>query len=208
MIKVLIADDHSIIRAGLRKILERDKEIKITAEVEKASEVVEYISKNDYDVITLDINFPDKSGLEIIPDILRINKDIKILVLSISPEEKYALKALKLGAAGYLTKDSTPVELLQAIYEVSRGNKYISEELTNLISEGWENNQSGLHEKLSEREKEILKLIGRGKTIQQIAASLFISPNTVRTHRAQIMEKLNIRETTDLIHYAIKNDLI
>lgn len=208
MIKVLIADDHSIIRAGLRKILERDKEIKITAEVEKASEVVEYISKNDCDVITLDINFPDKSGLEIIPDILRINKDIKILVLSISPEEKYALKALKLGAAGYLTKDSTPVELLQAIYEVSRGNKYISEELTNLISEGWENNQSGLHEKLSEREKEILKLIGRGKTIQQIAASLFISPNTVRTHRTQIMEKLNIRETTDLIHYAIKNDLI
>lgn len=208
MIKVLIADDHSIIRAGLRKILERDKEIKITAEVEKASEVVEYISKNDCDVITLDINFPDKSGLEIIPDILRINKDIKILVLSISPEEKYALKALKLGAAGYLTKDSTPVELLQAIYEVSRGNKYISEELTNLISEGWENNQNGLHEKLSEREKEILKLIGRGKTIQQIAASLFISPNTVRTHRAQIMEKLNIRETTDLIHYAINNDLI
>ncbi|HPI38694.1 MAG TPA: response regulator transcription factor [Ignavibacteriaceae bacterium] len=208
MIKVLIADDHSIIRAGLRKILERDKEIKITAEVEKASEVVEYISKNDCDVITLDINFPDKSGLEIIPDILRINKDIKILVLSISPEEKYALKALKLGAAGYLTKDSTPVELLQAIYEVSRGNKYISEELTNLISEGWENNQNGLHEKLSEREKEILKLIGRGKTIQQIAASLFISPNTVRTHRAQIMEKLNIRETTGLIHYAISNDLI
>ena len=208
MIKVLIADDHSIIRAGLRKILERDKEIKITAEVEKASEVVEYISKNDCDVITLDINFPDKSGLEIIPDILRINKDIKILVLSISPEEKYALKALKLGAAGYLTKDSTPVELLQAIYEVGRGNKYISEELTNLISEGWENNQNGLHEKLSEREKEILKLIGRGKTIQQIAASLFISPNTVRTHRAQIMEKLNIRETTGLIHYAISNDLI
>jgi DNA-binding NarL/FixJ family response regulator len=208
MIKVLIADDHSIIRAGLRKILERDKEIKITAEVEKASEVVEYISKNDCDVITLDINFPDKSGLEIIPDILRINKDIKILVLSISPEEKYALKAIKLGAAGYLTKDSTPVELLKAIYEVSRGNKYISEELTNLISEGWENNQNGLHEKLSEREKEILKLIGRGKTIQQIAASLFISPNTVRTHRAQIMEKLNIRETTGLIHYAISNDLI
>lgn len=209
MIKLLIADDHALIRAGLRKIVERDKNIHVIAEVESAEELLESLQNNDCDIITLDINLRDKNGLDIIPDILRINPDVKILALSIMPEERYAIKALRLGAMGYLTKDSTPEELLKAINLAHEGKKYISEELANILVNVIDGAQKKfLHEKLSERELEILQLIGRGQSVNEIAGQLFISPNTVRTYRSRIIEKLNLHKAADLIHYAINHNLV
>ncbi|MHC1737073.1 MAG: response regulator [Ignavibacteriaceae bacterium] len=208
MKRVVITDDHPIIRAGLRKILERDNDIQILAEFETAGEVTEFLKQNECDILTLDINLPDRSGLDIIGEILKLRPDIKILILSISPEERYALKSLKLGAHGYLTKDSTPAELIRAINKVSMGKKYISEELADSIAADFDGQlEKLLHRKLSERELEILTLIGEGKTVNQIAETLFLSPNTVRSYRARILEKMNLSSTADLIHYAISNKL-
>ncbi|HOJ17928.1 MAG: response regulator transcription factor [Ignavibacteriales bacterium] len=209
MKKVAIADDHPIIRAGLRKILERDNDIKIIAELETAAGVIEFLGENECDILTLDINLPDRNGLDIIDELLKINPALKILILSISPEERYALKSLRLGAKGYLTKDSTPAELIKAINKVSMGKKYISEELADSIAADFDGQlEKLLHKKLSERELEILVLIGEGKNVNQIAEKLFISPNTVRSYRARIMEKMNINSTAELIHYAICNKLL
>jgi len=160
-------------------------------------------------ILTLDINLPDRNGLDIIDELLKINPALKILILSISPEERYALKSLRLGAKGYLTKDSTPAELIKAINKVSMGKKYISEELADSIAADFDGQlEKLLHKKLSERELEILVLIGEGKNVNQIAEKLFISPNTVRSYRARIMEKMNINSTAELIHYAICNKLL
>jgi len=209
MKKVAIADDHPIIRAGLRKILERDNDIKIIAELETAAGVIEFLGENECDILTLDINLPDRNGLDIIDELLKINPALKILILSISPEERYALKSLRLGAKGYLTKDSTPAELIKAINKVSMGKKYIGEELADSIAADFDGQlEKLLHKKLSERELEILVLIGEGKNVNQIAEKLFISPNTVRSYRARIMEKMNINSTAELIHYAICNKLL
>lgn len=209
MKKVVIADDHPIIRAGLRKILERDDDIEIVAELETAGAVTEFLRHNECDVLTLDIHLPDKSGLDIIADVLKLRPAIKVLILSISSEERYALKSLRLGAHGYLTKDSTPAELIKAINKVSLGKKYISEELADMIASDPDGQLEKLiHKKLSERELEILSFIGDGQSVNQIAEKLYISPNTVRSYRARILEKMNMNSTAELIHYAISNKLL
>jgi two-component system, NarL family, invasion response regulator UvrY len=209
MIKILLADDHSIVRAGLRKILEKESDLQIVEEVENALDVLKFAKKHDCDLIILDINMPGKSGLEVIQDIKKMKPQIKILILSIYPEDSFAINALELGASGYLTKDSTPGELVKAVRRINSGGKYVSESMKDKLVLRIEKEENKiLHEKLSKREFEILLLIGEGKTPAQIAEKLNISINTVATYRARILEKMNMHSNAALIHYVIKNNLI
>jgi len=209
MIKILLADDHSIVRAGLRKILEKETDLHIIGEAENASEVLEFVKNNDCDFITLDINMPGASGLDVLKEVKKIKPKIKVLILSIYPENSFAISAFELGASGYLTKDSTPKELVKAIRKISAGRKYVSEEMTEKLVSRVELKQDKLlHEKLSRRELQVLLLIGEGKTSSEIAEKLCLSENTIATYRARILEKMNMRSSAALIHYVIKNNLL
>jgi two-component system, NarL family, invasion response regulator UvrY len=209
MIKILVADDHSIVRAGLIKLLEKEIDLEIVGQAENATEVLEFTEKNDCDLIILDINMPGKNGLEVLKELIKIKTHIKILILSISPEDTFAENAFELGASGYLTKDSTPSELVKAIRKIIAGKKYVSDELKDKLATNFGTKyEKSLHYKLSERELEILLLIAHGKTPSQIAEKLFLSVNTIATYRARILEKMNMQSNAALIYYVIKNNLI
>ena len=209
MAKILIADDHSIIRAGIKKILEKEIDLRVIGEAGNAYEVLEFVNTNDFDLLLLDINMPGANGLGLLREVRKIKPQIKILVLSIYPEESFALSAFELGASGYLTKESTPELLVKAIQKVINGGKYLSEELgEKLASRINLQNSKSLHERLSTRETEVLLFIGEGKTTSEIATKLGISINTVATYRARILEKMNMKTNAELTHYAIKNGLV
>ena len=209
MIKILIADDHSIVRAGLIKLLEKESDMQVTAEAENGNQVLEFIRKNDYGVIILDINMPGKSGLDVLKEVKKSNPDIKVLILSIYPEENYAMHSFELGASGYLTKDSTPAELTKAIRKINAGGKYVSEVLAEKLAFDIDiKHHKNLHENLSEREMEILLLIAEGNPPAMIAKQLNISVNTIATYRARILEKMKMESNAALIHYAVKSGLV
>ena len=204
MIKVLITDDHTVVRRGIRQILEDDDRISHVQEAGNGKELFERLKEQLFDVILLDISLPGRSGLDLISEIKKIQQSASILVLSIHSEALYAIKALKSGASGYLTKTSAPEELLSAICKVSRGERYISPSLAdrladNLISD----TEKPLHQLLSPRELDVLRLFAEGNKIVQIAAALSLSPKTVSTYRERLLEKLKLHTTSDLIRYAI-----
>jgi len=210
MINILITDDHPIVRRGVRQILEDDVHGRFS-HIEEASsgkEMLDKLQSIAFDVIILDISLPGRSGLELIGDIKKYKPVPAIIILSIYPEEQYALKALKLGASGYLTKASAPDELIDAVVKVSQGGRYISSSLAekttfNLIEE----KEVPLHEKLSARELEVLSMLSAGKMMSSIAEELSLSPKTISTYRERILIKLNLRTTSDIIRYAIKEGL-
>jgi len=209
MTKIIIADDHSILRAGIKKVLEKEIDLQVIGEAENAHEVLELINKSECDLLILDINMPGSSGLGILRDVRKIKPRIKILVLTIYPEESFAMSAFKLGASGYLTKESTPELLVKAIQKIREGGKYLSEELGEKLASRIDlQNSKNLHERLSTRETEVLLFIGEGKTTSEIAKELGISINTVATYRARILEKMNMNSNAALIHYVIKNELL
>jgi len=209
MAKILIADDHSIIRAGIKKILEKEIDLQVIGEAGNAYDVLEFVNKNDLDLLLLDINMPGANGLGLLREVRKLKPQIKILVLSIYPEESFALSAFELGASGYLTKESTPELLIKAIQKIINGGKYLSEELgEKLASRINLQNSKSLHERLSTRETEVLLFIGEGKSTSEIAKKLGISSNTVATYRARILEKMNMSSNAALIHYVITNDLL
>lgn len=207
--KVLIADDHSVVREGLKQILKQvDAKVEID-EVENGSEALYFIEKNKYDLIIMDISMPGKSGL----DILKILKDknifANILILTIHPQEQYAVRAFKLGASGYLSKSSLYEELAAAIKTILAGRRYISPALAeSILFETKEGLNKSPHEKLSEREFQIMSMLVRGRSVGEIATELFISDKTVRTHRMRLLEKMDMKNIAELINYAIKNELI
>jgi len=209
VIKLLIADDHPIVREGLKQILRDAPDIVISGEAEDGIEVINKIKKENYDVILLDISMPRKDGIEILNDLRKEKVKPRILILSIHPEEQYGIRALKAGAYGYLTKDNVPNELISAIRKVSRGEKYISpslaEKLVDALKVGFD---KPYHEALSNREYQVMLLLASGKSMQEIAKELFLSIKTVSTYKTRILRKMKMKNTFEVIYYAIKNKLV
>ncbi len=204
MINVLITDDHPVVRRGIRQILEDDERIGLVQEAGDGKELFERLNKQNYDVILLDISLPGRSGLDLIGQIKKTQSTAAILILSIHSEELYAIKALKAGAAGYLTKSSAPEELISAIIKVSKGDRYISVSLADSLAENLiSDNKLPLHQLLSSREFEVLRLLAKGRKVVQIASELSLSPKTISTYRERLLEKLKLKTTAELIRYAI-----
>lgn len=208
MIRVLITDDHPVVRRGIRQILEDDERIILIHEASDGKELLEKMRNQDYDVILLDISLPGRSGLEMISQVRKIRHKTAIIILSIHSEELYAIKALQLGASGYLTKASAPEELLSAVYKASQGEKYISASLAERMAENlFTDAEKPHHLLLSTREMEVLHRFAEGKTVSQIAELLSLSPKTVSTYRERLLSKLQLKTTADLIRYAILEKL-
>jgi len=209
MIKVLITDDHPVVRHGIRQILEGCKEISLIDEAGDGGELLKKILCFDYTVVLLDISLPGRSGLELLKDIRKIKPNLAVLMVSIHPEEQYALRALKTGASGYITKSSAPEELITAIRKVATGGKYITQSLAESIAWDFDTVQEKpLHHRLSDRELEVVCLMAKGKSIKGIADEMAVSSKTVSTYRERILSKMNMQTNADIIRYAIKNNLV
>ena len=209
MIKILIADDHPIVREGLKQILAETSNMVVTDEASNGQGLLNKVWKKDYDVVLLDISMPGRSGLDILKQLRIERPKLPVLILSIHPEEQYAVRALKAGASGYLTKKSAPDELITAIWKVSQGRKYVSSSLAEKLAFELEiDTEKPPHETLSDREYQVMCMIASGKTVKEIAEELLLSVKTVSTHRSRILEKMKLKSNAKLIHYAIKNRLV
>ncbi|MFQ5672102.1 MAG: response regulator [Nitrospinales bacterium] len=208
-IRVLIADDHSVVRHGLNQILSKTSDLVVVEEAENGNEVLEKICKIDVDVILMDIEMPGKSGLETLMQLKNSNPKLPVLILSIFPEDHYGIRLLKAGAAGYLTKTSAPEQLVEAIRAVAQGGKFVSPHLAEkLVMDLDKDTDKPLHETLSGREFQVFCMIAAGKKLKDIADGLSVGITTVSTHRARILEKMNMKTNAELIHYALKNGLV
>jgi two-component system, NarL family, invasion response regulator UvrY len=209
MIKILIADDHLLIREGLKKVLKEAIDMKVVKEAVNAAEMLAILKEGEIDLVILDISLPDKSGLEVLQDLRRDYPKLPVLILSAHPEERFAVRALREGAAGYLTKESAPQELIQALRKIVQGRKYVSPSLAERLAIDIKNPaMKPPHETLSSREYQILRLVAGGKSSKEIAADLSISVNTVNTYRARMQEKMGMKTDAELIRYALENHLI
>ena len=209
MIKILIADDHPIVRQGFKQVLSETTDLVVADEAGNGQEVLGLVARKDYDVILLDISMPGKNGLEVLKELRLTNPKIPVLILSIYPEEQYAIRALKAGAAGYLTKASAPEELISAIRKVSRGGKFISSSLAEKIAYQLDGDSGKApHETLSDREYQILLMIASGKTVSDIAGEMCLSVKTVSTYRSRIIDKMKLKNNAELTTYAIRNKLV
>jgi two-component system, NarL family, invasion response regulator UvrY len=207
-IQVLIADDHAIVRRGLRQIVADTNGIVVAGEAANGDELIRLVQERPWDVLILDISMPGRSGLELLKDVKLEQPDLPVLIFSIHPEGEFATRALRAGAAGYLPKETAPEELISAIRKVHTGGRYItSTQAENLLFQFQTDSTRPVHEELSNREYEVLRSLGAGKTISQIAAELNLSTKTVSTYRARLLEKMNMRNTAELTRYAIKNNL-
>jgi two-component system invasion response regulator UvrY len=208
MINVLITDDHPVVRRGIRQILEDDERIGIVEEAGKGKELLEKLRDQKFDVVLLDISLPGGNGLDLITRIKKIQPAVAVLMLSIYSEELYAIKALKLGAAGYLTKTSAPEELLIAVAKVSKGERYISMSLADKLADDLlTKSDKQISLSVSPREMDVLIHLAAGKSFTQIAAELSLSPKTVSTYRERLLIKLKLKTTSELIRYAIMQSL-
>src|SRR5688500_9685772 len=206
MIQILIADDHAVVRRGLKQIVEETSDIKVTAEASNAREVLAEVRARHFDVLVLDITMPGRSGLDILKEIIQERPKLPVLVLSMHSEDQFATRVLKSGAAGYLPKESAPDELVKAIRKVQAGGKYISSaQAEKLVHPFSTSSQHAPHEALSNREYEVLRLIASGKTVTEIGQQIKLSVKTVSTYRSRILEKMNMQSNAQLTHYAIKN---
>ena len=206
--KILIADDHAVVREGLKQILTGVPGVTEIDGVANGNELLKKIKGEDYDVVILDISMPGKSGLEVLKELKIVKPKLPVLMLSIYPETQYAVRVLKAGASGYLTKDSASEELVNAVEKIYLGQKYITPSLAEKLADfSWEGNILP-HEKLSDREFEVFKMMAAGKTVKEIAEKLFISVKTVSTYKVRIFEKMNLESRADITSYAINNKLI
>jgi two-component system, NarL family, invasion response regulator UvrY len=209
MITIFIADDHALIREGLKKILREESDMSVVGEAETGSETIERVKESNCDLLVLDLGLPDRPGLEVLREVKRVQPHICVLILSMLPEDGFALRSLKAGADGYLSKDSAAAELVVAVRKIVSGKKYVSQEISqDLLQKLRGKLPSMSHETLSDREFQILRLIGSGKAVTEIANSLNLSTSTVNTHRAHILEKMNMHTNAELMRYAIENKLV
>lgn len=208
--KILLVDDHAMVRAGFRLILEEEIVGAEVSEAATASEALEAARHTTFNVVVLDISLPGRSGLEVLKELREMSRSVPILMMTMYPEDEYALRSFRAGAAGYLTKHSAPDELVQAILKVVSGGKYVSahmaEKLATSISDL--DRASQPHHSLSDRELQVLRMLGDGKTVKDIARELDISEKTISTYRTRILEKLDLRSTAQLIRYAIRAGLV
>lgn len=209
MINVLIADDHAILRQGLKSILSETQDIHVCAEASSGAEVLEKVDVSCCDVIVLDISMPDINGFEVLQILRKQGNTTPILILSMYEEDQYALRMIKAGANGYLTKESAPEKLIEAIRIIAKGRKYISHTLADKMAFALdENSEKTPHEKLAKREYEVMLLISKGHKTNEIAQLLGLSPKTISTYKNRILEKMQMKNTAELTRYATLNNLI
>lgn len=209
MVRIFIADDHPIVRRGLKQIVAETSDIVVAGEASNGEEVLSKVRENDYDVILLDITMPGVSGLDILRDLKCLKHKAPVLILSIHPEEQYAVRTLKAGASGYLTKESAPDELIAAIRKVSVGGKYVSPSLAERLALDLEVDAAKpLHYILSDREYEVMRMIASCETINQIANHMSLSKKTISTYRSRILTKMKMKNNAELTKYAVKHNLI
>jgi two-component system invasion response regulator UvrY len=209
MIKILVADDHAVVREGLKQILSETPDMVVAAEASSAQEVLNKVWENNYDVVLLDISMPGRGGLDVLKELKDEKPKLPVLILSIYPEEQYAMRALKAGASGYLTKESAPDELIAAIKKISQGRKYVSASLAEKLAFEMEiGTEKPPHEMLSDREYQVMCMIAEGKTVKEVAGELSLSVKTISTYRSRILEKMRMKNNAELTHYAIKNHLV
>ncbi len=209
MIKIIIADDHPVVRAGLKQILEEDPQIEVAGEAENGNILLEKIRRQDVDVILLDLKMPGMDGLDVLKQLKIDAPKIPVVVLTIYPEAEYALRVLRAGASGYLTKESAPDELVTAVRKVHQGGKFITPSLAEKIAYALDPDAEKLpHESLSDREYQVLCLIASGKTVSQIAEELVLSVKTISSYRTRILGKMMMKTNAELTHYAIANRLV
>jgi len=209
MLKILIADDHPVFRKGLKQIIAETPDIAVAGEAANGLEVLNKVKMGDFDLVLLDISMPGKTGIDVLAQLKYERPELPVLMLSMHPEEQYAVRSLKAGASGYLTKESAPDELVAAIRKVSTGGIYVSaslaERLASIVQKGSEELP---HDTLSNRELRVMCLIASGKTVSEIAKELSLSIKTVSTYRSRILGKMKMKNNAELTHYAINNKLI
>ena len=209
MIKIIIADDHPIVRAGMKQIISEAADMSVVDEAADGRQLLHKIREENFDVVILDITMPHIDGLDVLKQLKIEKPKLPIIILSIHPESQYALRVLKAGAAGYVTKTSAPEELIGAIRKVHRGGKYISPSIAEKLAFQLEADFEVMpHEALSDREYQVLCMLASGKTVTEIADELALSVKTVSTYRSRILEKMNMKNNAELIHYAVQNKLV
>jgi DNA-binding NarL/FixJ family response regulator len=209
MIKIIIADDHPIVRAGMKQIISEASDLAVADEAGDGHELLSKIRAEDFDVAILDITMPHIDGLDVLKQLKIEKPKLPVIVLSIHPEDQYALRVLKAGACGYVTKASAPDELIKAIRKVHRGGKYISPSIAEKLAFQLESDFEEMpHETLSDREYQVLCMLASGKTVTETADELSLSVKTVSTYRARILEKMDMKNNAELIHYAVQNKLV
>ncbi len=205
--RVLIADDHAIVRKGLRQIAEESRKIEV-GEASNGQEALDKVRSERWDALVLDMNMPGRHGLDVLQSVRDIQPGLPVLVLSVHPEDQYAMRVLRAGAAGYMNKDAAPDELVSALQKVVGGGKYISQQLAERLAFDVSGDNDKLpHEKLSDREYRVLLMIGEGKSVGQIALELSLSVKTVSTYRTRLLEKMNLHNNADMIRYVIEHTL-
>ncbi|HEY3304237.1 MAG TPA: response regulator transcription factor [Candidatus Binatia bacterium] len=209
MVKILIADDHPVVRQGLKQVLADEADMKVEGEAANANELLAKVRRESWDIVLLDITMPGRGGLEVLKDLRRERAKLPVLVLSMHPEDQFGLRVLKAGAAGYLTKDSAPEELVKAIRKVCGGGKYISPLLAEQLAVRLDPDEPRPpHEFLSDREYQVMCLIASGKRVGDIAKNLSLSVKTISTYRLRILEKMGVKTNAELTRYAIERALI
>lgn len=209
MIQVLITDDHPVVRRGLKQILAEEPDIAVVGEASNAQELLEQTRKRHCDVVVLDITMPGRGGLDALKELRHEHPKLPVLVLSIHPEDQFGLRVLKAGAAGYMTKESAPDELVKAIRKVFGGGKYLSPSLAEIVAFDLDHDtKKPPHETLSDREYQVMCLFASGKTVGDVSRELSLSAKTISTYRMRILEKMKMKTNAELTHYAIKNGLV
>lgn len=209
MIRILIADDHAVVREGLKQILADSPDMTVAGEASTGHEVLEFARKRDCDMVLLDLAMPGKDGLDTLKELKLIRPHLPVLILSVSPEDQYAVRLLRAGAAGYLTKESAPEDLVAAIRKVSKGGRYVSEalgeQLAVLLGSG---DDRPPHETLSDREFRVMVMLASGKTASEVADALCLSVKTISTYRSRALQKMNLRNNAEFSFYAVKHGLL
>jgi DNA-binding NarL/FixJ family response regulator len=209
MIRVLIVDDHTILRRGLSQIISETDDLEVSGEADSGAQAVQLARAQDFDVVLLDISMPDRNGLDTLKQLKKEKPKLAVLMLSMHPEEHYAMRALKAGASGYLTKQSAPALLVTAIRQVAGGRKYVSADLAEELARTVGDDAGRpRHETLSDREYETLRLMASGKTLTEVAAEMTLSVKTVSVYRARLLEKMQLKNTAELTYYALKHKLV
>lgn len=209
MLRILVADDHTVVRRGLRQILLEGFPGAAIEEVADAEDLVKQVMKLPWDVVISDLSMPGRSGLDALQQIKQLQPGLPVLILSIHPEDQYALRVLKAGASGYLSKDMAPDELVNAVQKVMLGKKYISAAVAEKLASALDQDSTKApHESLSDREFSVLKMLAAGKSVSEIAETLFLSVTTVSTYRARILAKMNLKNNADLTLYAVEHKLL
>jgi DNA-binding NarL/FixJ family response regulator len=209
MIRILVADDHAVVRQGVIQILAEVRDMLVKDEAQNSAEALDKVLKYEYDVVLLDISMPGRSGLEVLEDIKSQRPKLAVLILSMHPEEQYAVRALRAGASGYLTKASAPQELIGAIRKVAQGGKYVTASLAEKLADELDVDIKKLpHERLSNREDQVMMMLAGGKSVSDIAEELCLSVKTISTYRTRILSKMGMKKNAELTLYAVQNKLI